>query len=67
MYIVNIDVYFTQVDEYMDTFQYEMAQKFCQRALEMEPDNVRVLEVSGTLLLEVGELEKAKQVIVYLE
>lgn len=66
-YIVNSYVYFTQVDEYMDTFQYEMAQKFCQRALEMEPDNVRVLEVSGTLLLEVGELEKAKQVTVYLE
>ena len=54
-----------QVDEYIDTFQYEMAQRFCQRALQIEPDNDRVLETSGILLIEVGELEKAKQVFTF--
>ncbi|XP_038078464.1 probable assembly chaperone of rpl4 [Patiria miniata] len=50
-----------QATDCMDTFNYELAQKFLQRALEMEPDNLRVLEVTGNLLVEVGELEKAKQ------
>ena len=43
-------------------FEFEMAQKFCQRALELEPDNVQALETCGTLLLELGELESAKHV-----
>ena len=37
----------------MDTYNYEMAQKFCQRALEIDNDNVRALETTATLLLEV--------------
>lgn len=50
-----------KVDEYIDSFQYELAQKFCQRALEMEPDNIRALETAGSLLLELGDIEAAKQ------
>ena len=38
----------------MDMYNYEMAQKFCQRALEMDNDNVRALEITATLLLEVS-------------
>jgi len=33
----------------------------CSRALELDSDNVRALEMSGNLLLEMGEGEKAKQ------
>ncbi|KAI0239735.1 putative RNA-directed DNA polymerase from transposon BS [Lamellibrachia satsuma] len=49
-----------KAEEYIDMFEFEMAQKFCQRALELEPDNVQALETCGTLLLELGELESAK-------
>ena len=51
-----------QAEEYIDSFDFELAQKFCQRALEQDVDNIRALETSGTLLLEVGETEKAKSV-----
>lgn len=51
-----------QAEEYIDMFEFEMAQKFCQRALELEPDNVQALETCGTLLLELGELKSAKHV-----
>ncbi|XP_071803089.1 uncharacterized protein [Asterias amurensis] len=51
----------SQATDCMDTFNYELAQKFLQRAIEVEPDNLQVLECSGNLLIEVGELEKAKQ------
>lgn len=51
-----------QVDEYLDTFEYEMAQKFCQRALQMEPDNVRALESSGNLLAELGDTDGARKI-----
>ncbi len=53
------------MEECSDRFEYELAQKFCQRALEMEPDNTKVLETSGTLLLEVGNMEAAKHVSIY--
>ena len=37
----------------MDMYNYELAQRFCQRALEIDNDNVRALEITATLLLEV--------------
>jgi len=40
---------------------YDLAQKFCQRALEMDGDHPRALEMSGNLLLELGQIEKAQQ------
>ena len=51
-----------QAEECIDRFEYEVAQKFCQRALEQEADNIRALETSGTLLLELGNTDGAKQV-----
>ena len=46
----------------IDEFNFELAQKFCQRALETEPDNVRALETSASLLLELGNVDGAKHV-----
>jgi len=45
----------------MDECQFQLAQKFCQRALEMDCDNLRALQLSASLLLEVGEVERAQQ------
>lgn len=56
----SIDDILDKVEEYIDTFQYELAQKFCQRALEMDNDNIRALETSGFLLLELGNMDAAK-------
>lgn len=51
-----------QAEDCINRFEYEIAQKFCQRALEIEADNIRALETTGTLLLELGNPESAKQV-----
>ena len=51
-----------QVEHYLDEFNHEMAKKFCERALEMDSNNVRALETFGTLLLEMDDQEGAKQV-----
>ena len=51
-----------QVDECLDNFNFDLAVKFCEKALEMEPDNVEVLEVAGAVYLETGETDKAKTV-----
>lgn len=53
---------FFQAQDCIDRFEYELAQKFCQRALETEPDNVRALEMSGSLLIDLGNFEAAKHV-----
>ena len=49
----SIDQILDKAAEFMDMYNYEMAQKFCQRALEIDNDNVRALEATATLLLEV--------------
>ena len=46
----------------MDNFNFELAIKFCERALDIEPDNVEVLEMAGTVFLETGDIDKAKSV-----
>ena len=52
----------SQVDECLDNFNFDLAVKFCEKALEIEPDNVEVLEVAGAVYLETGETDKAKTV-----
>lgn len=49
-----------QVDECLDNFNFDLAVKFCEKAREIEPDNVEVLEVAGAVYLETGETDKAK-------
>ena len=51
-----------QAEECIDKFEYDLAQKFCQRALELDADNADALETTGTLLLELGNPEGAKHV-----
>ncbi|TRY79336.1 hypothetical protein TCAL_06603 [Tigriopus californicus] len=56
----SIDQILEKAQENLDQYDYEMAQKFCQRALEMNPDHAKALELTSTLLLEAGEVEDAK-------
>lgn len=51
-----------KTDELIDQFQYELAEKFCQRAVDIEPDNLQALETHGFLLLQIGDLDRAKTV-----
>ena len=49
-----IDQILDKASDFMEMYNYEMAQKFCQRALEMDNDDVRALELTASLLLEVN-------------
>lgn len=51
-----------QAQSSIDTYDFDMAQRFCQKALEMDSDNVRALETTGLVMLEVQNLDAAKQV-----
>ena len=42
----------------LDECQFELAEKFCQRALEMDADHPTALEMSANLLLERGDVDK---------
>ena len=46
----------------MDSFQVELACKFAERALELEPDNILVLDTLAPLLLETGLTDRAVQI-----
>jgi len=49
-----------RASDLLDECQFDAAEKFCQRALEVDGDNVRALEMSANLLLERGEVERAQ-------
>ena len=56
----SIDDVLDKASSLMDEYNYELAQKFCQRALEIDADNVRALEVTASLLLESGQVISPK-------
>lgn len=39
-----------------------MAKMFCQRALDIEPTNLTVLDMLGNICAELGDMDKAKQI-----
>ncbi|XP_063054695.1 uncharacterized protein si:dkey-12j5.1 [Engraulis encrasicolus] len=51
-----------KTEESMDNFDFKMARMFCQRALDIEPTNLEVLDMMGNIHAEMGEVDKAKQV-----
>lgn len=55
-----LDELLDKAEEVMDTYNYELALQFCQKALEMNPDHARALELCSGLLLEAGDIENAK-------
>jgi len=59
--VYSIEELLDKAADLMEEYKYEPAQKFCQRALEMDGDHPKALEMCGNLLLELGEIEKAQQ------
>lgn len=51
---------FVQTEEYMDSFDFEMAGLFCQRALDVDPNNLQALDMQGHICSELGDTQKAK-------
>lgn len=49
-----------KTEECVDTFDFEMARLFCQRALDVEPDNLQALDMLGHICSELGDMQKAK-------
>ncbi|KAI9480609.1 MAG: hypothetical protein EXX96DRAFT_563493 [Benjaminiella poitrasii] len=47
--------------ENIDRLEYPAAYKFCQKALELEPQNAEILEITGQVEIELGQFELAKQ------
>ena len=56
----SIEDLLSKASELLEECQFDAAEKFCQRALELDQDNVVALEMSANLLLERGEVEKAQ-------
>lgn len=57
-----VDQLLEKTEECIDNFDFDMARLFCQRALDIEPTNLTILEMLGNICSELGDVEKAKQV-----
>ena len=55
--------YLEQAEKSMENFQIELAEKFCRRALQVDPRNVEALEMTATVLQELGQSEEARQLL----
>ncbi|XP_023258916.1 probable assembly chaperone of rpl4 [Seriola lalandi dorsalis] len=51
-----------KTEECMDSFDFEMAGLFCQRALDVESTNLHALDMLGHISSELGDTQKAKGV-----
>ncbi|XP_030227063.1 probable assembly chaperone of rpl4 isoform X1 [Gadus morhua] len=51
-----------KTEECMDSFDFEMANRFCQRALDVEPTHLQALDILGHICSELGDRQKAKEV-----
>lgn len=57
----DVEQLLSQAEKCIDQFQFELAHKFCQRALEREADNLKALETSGHVMMELKQHEAGKQ------
>lgn len=53
-----------KTEECMDNFDFPMAKMYCQRALDIEPTNLTVLDMLGNICAELGDMDKAKQIFI---
>ncbi|KAM6910042.1 uncharacterized protein FYW49_012030 [Xenentodon cancila] len=49
-----------KTQDYMDSFDFEMARLFCQRALDVDSNNLQALDILGHIYSELGDVQKAK-------
>ncbi|XP_056902480.1 uncharacterized protein si:dkey-12j5.1 isoform X1 [Takifugu flavidus] len=54
-----------KTEECIDTFDFEMASLFCQRALDIESNNLQALDMLGHIYSELGNTHKAKEVFLH--
>ncbi|XP_072316960.1 uncharacterized protein [Eucyclogobius newberryi] len=52
-----------KTEECMDSFDFEMASLFCQRALDLEATNLHALDMLGNIYSEMGDTLKAKETL----
>lgn len=57
-----IDQLIEKTEECIDDFDFDMARLYCQRALDIEPTNLTLLDMMGNICSELGDVEKAKQI-----
>jgi len=55
-----IDNLLERVQGYVENFEYPMAVKFCEKAYDMDPNNVKVLETFGNVCAEMGDVKTAR-------
>uniref|UniRef100_UPI00358E591B uncharacterized protein isoform X1 n=2 Tax=Myxine glutinosa TaxID=7769 RepID=UPI00358E591B len=54
-----------KVQECIESCDVEMARIFCERALEMAPDDPQVLDIAGSLYAELGLEDKARSCLLH--
>ncbi|PJF19284.1 Tetratricopeptide repeat domain containing protein [Paramicrosporidium saccamoebae] len=50
-------------EELVERFEYDLALKFCERILSVEPRHVDALQMKATILIDMGDAEAARNVL----
>ena len=57
-----VDDLIPRIQQNIDSMEYPMAYAFCNKALELEPQNPDLLEVTGQVEMELEKFAEARQV-----
>lgn len=55
-----------KADDLLAAYDFDLCRQFCERALQLEPNNVTALEMLGSAELETGLVEEATEVPLYV-
>eukprot|EP00112_Aurelia_sp_Birch-Aquarium-sp1_P011768 Seg2476.1 transcript_id=Seg2476.1/GoldUCD/mRNA.D3Y31 product="putative assembly chaperone of rpl4" protein_id=Seg2476.1/GoldUCD/D3Y31 len=50
-----------KIEEYLDCFEFDLAVKFCEKAISIAPENLKVIETAGSVYAEIEDYEKSKE------
>ena len=59
---LKIDQALRNIDELIDSFQYELAVERCEKILATDGSQLPILETLGSLSLELGDADKAFEI-----
>jgi len=59
----SVDELLEKAEDFAERFEFELAAKFYQRALDGAPDNTEIMDDLAEVLLELGQADSAKQLL----
>lgn len=59
----SVEQLFAKCEDLLSRFEYEAAEKFCDRILQIEPNHLETLQIKASILMDTGDVEGAHNIL----